>query len=73
MKAICTQRSLYILTVAPSRERIENMINALHKMTDGKGSGLFLFIDEKTLADSNPLEVEWMSGKRDIAKLTDQG
>ena len=60
-----------ILTVTPSRERIENMITALYRMTDGKGSGLFLFIDEKTLADSNPLEVEWLSGKRERAKLTD--
>jgi hypothetical protein len=32
---------------------------------------MFLFTDEKALASSNPLDVEWVSGKGDFVRLTD--
>jgi hypothetical protein len=34
------------------------------------GIGLFLFTDQDTLAESNPLELLWLGGKRKPVKLT---
>ena len=39
------------------------MIEAQKEMTDGRGSNMFLFVDEATLAESNPLDVLWTTGK----------
>jgi len=39
------------------------MIAALRTITEGRGSNMFLFTDEATLAASNPLDAEWVSGK----------
>jgi hypothetical protein len=33
------------------------------KITGGRGSNFFLFVDKSTLAGSNSLEVKWISGK----------
>jgi hypothetical protein len=33
------------------------------------GSGLFLFVDRETLGASNPLDVEWVSGKGERVRL----
>ncbi len=62
---------LRVLTVTTSEKRIETMLDALRDVTNGKGSELFLFIDEERLRSSNPLEVEWITGKRNRARLTD--
>jgi hypothetical protein len=47
------------------------MLDALSDVTNGKGTELFLFIDEVTLGSSNPLDAEWMPGKGNLARLTD--
>lgn len=60
-----------ILTVTPSRGRIETMVDAVKSLTGGNGSGLFLFVDCETLATSTPLDVEWVSGKGELVKLID--
>jgi hypothetical protein len=57
-----------VVTTTPSR--IENMLQALEQMTQGRGTGLFLFTDQNTLAGSNPLELLWLNGKREPVKLT---
>jgi hypothetical protein len=62
---------LRVLTVTTSEKRIEAMLDALREVTNGKGSDLFLFIDEEMLRSSNPLEVEWITGKGNAARLTD--
>ena len=62
---------LRVLTVTTSEKRIETMLDALRDVTIGKGSELFLFIDEERLRSSNPLEVEWITGKGNAARLTD--
>lgn len=56
-------QAMRVLTVTPSRKRVETMVEAVRDLTNGKGSGLFLFVDRETLGASNPLDVEWMSGK----------
>jgi hypothetical protein len=64
-------RSFRVLTVTTSRARIEQMIEAQKEMTDGRGSNLFLFIDDASLAASDPLEALWMTGKGKRVHLTD--
>ena len=46
-------------------------LEALKRIADGRGSSTFLFADELTLAASNPLDVEWVSGKGELVRITD--
>jgi Replication-relaxation len=62
---------LRVLTVTTSEKRIETMLEALREVTNGKGSDLFMFIDEKRLRSCNSLDVEWVTGRGNVAKLTD--
>ncbi len=62
---------LRILTVTTSGRRVETMLEALKEVTNGKGSDLFLFIDEQQLVSSNPLDAQWLSGKGSYVRLTD--
>lgn len=59
-----------VLTVTTDKPRIGRMLEALDTITDGRGSNIFLFVDQATLALSNPLDVEWVSGKRQRVRLT---
>src|ERR1019366_6359719 len=52
-----------VLTVTTKPSRVELMLNALDAITNGKGSNMFLFADQAALGASNPLDVEWISGK----------
>lgn len=63
-------KQLRVLFVTESAERVRNMLSAVDQVTGGKGSNFFLFIDRPTLAAADPLEVEWVSGKRTAVKLT---
>lgn len=56
-------------TVTPSRKRVETMVEAVRGLAGGKESGLFLFVDRDTLGASNPLDVEWVSGKGELKRL----
>jgi hypothetical protein len=47
------------------------MLEALKLITEGKGSSMFLFTDAAALAATNPLDLEWMSGKGELVRLTD--
>jgi len=62
---------LRVLTITTSEARIETMLDALREITNGKGSELFLFIDEERLRSTNPLDAEWTTGKGSTARLTD--
>lgn len=53
-----------VLTVTTSKERATNLAALSHKLTDGKGSGLFLFTDIATLAThGDPLTLPWQTGR----------
>ena len=52
-----------VLTVTTDRRRVDKMLETLDAITEGRGSNMFLFVDQATLADSNPLAVQWLSGK----------
>jgi DNA-binding transcriptional ArsR family regulator len=60
-----------VATVTTTPERVERMIEALRTITDGRGSSMFLFTDESKLAASTPLDMEWVSGKGELVRLTD--
>ena len=60
-----------VATVTTTPERVEQMLEALKRITDGRGSSMFLFTNELTLAASNPLDVEWLSGKGELVRITD--
>lgn len=60
-----------VLTLTTTAERVAHMRRALDAMTDGRGSNMFLFLDQATLAATNPLEAEWISGKGERIRLTD--
>jgi hypothetical protein len=64
-------KQMRVLTVTSSRERVFNMIEAVRSITDGKGTNFFLFVDRQTLAASDPVSVEWISGKGENVRLTD--
>lgn len=64
-------RNFRVLTVTTSARRVERMLDALDAITSGKGSNIFLFTDEATLAASNPLDLEWVSGKAERVRLVD--
>jgi hypothetical protein len=38
-------------------------------MISRTATGLFLFVDRETLGASNPLDVEWISGKGESVQL----
>jgi len=60
-----------VLTVTTDRPRVENMLTALNGLTDGRGSNIFLFVDQATLAAGNPLDISWVSGKGESVRITD--
>jgi hypothetical protein len=60
-----------VLTVTTDKARIEKMLEALNTITGGRGSNMFLFTDQVTLATSNPLEVVWIGGKGESVRITD--
>ena len=63
--------SFRVATVTTIPERVEQMLEALNRVTEGRGSSMFLFMDEAALAASNPLDIEWMSGKGELVRLID--
>jgi Replication-relaxation len=52
-----------VATVTTRPERVAQMIDAQKEMTNGRGSNMFLFIDEASLLKSNPLDALWVTGK----------
>lgn len=64
-------KQMRVLTVTSSRERVHNMVGAVRGITEGRGSNFFLFSDRETLAASDPLSVEWVSGKGESVRLAD--
>lgn len=60
-----------VLTVTTDGARIGKMRTALNLITEGKGSNMFLFIDQAGLSESSPLEAIWTTGKSARLRLTD--
>lgn len=60
-----------VATVTTTPERVAQMIDAQMELTNGRGSNIFLFVDEATLAASNPIDVLWTTGKGAQIRITD--
>jgi hypothetical protein len=60
-----------VTTVTTTPERVEQMIDAQKEITSGRGSNLFLFVDEASLAASNPLDALWKTGRGERLRLAD--
>ncbi len=60
-----------VLTVTTSEKRIETMLDALRDVTGGKGSEMFLFIDEAAFAAVNPIDAAWVTGKDRVCRIVD--
>jgi hypothetical protein len=56
---------------AATKERVERMLAALDTITDGRGSNMFLFTNQAALLAANPLDLAWVSGKREAVRLTE--
>jgi hypothetical protein len=64
-------KQLRALTVTTSAQRIETMLDALHEATNGKGSELFLFIEDDAVRATNPLDAVWITGKGRECRIID--
>lgn len=64
-------KQLRVLTVTDSRTRIDNMLDVVNELTEGKGSNFFLFATFGDLSTRSPLEGPWITGKSQTITLTD--
>jgi hypothetical protein len=64
-------KQLRVLTITTSARRIETMLDALHEVTGGKGSELFLFIEDDALRETNPFDAMWITGKGRECRIID--
>lgn len=64
-------KQVRVAMVTSSPERVRNMLAIVDDVTEGKGSTFFLFIDRETLAASNPLDAEWMTGRGELIRLSE--
>lgn len=64
-------KQIRMLTVTESSARVDHMINAVHDITNGKGSNFFLFAEKSRFFGRSPTDVWWTSGKGELVKITD--
>lgn len=58
-----------VLFVTPTRARVQEMLEAVDFITDGKGTRFFVFADFSTLLANDPLGPVWINGKRETISL----
>ena len=63
--------SFRVLTVTTSAARIEQMVDCVMALTEGRGSALFCFTTEAAIANGNPLHLSWTNGKGETVRLLD--
>lgn len=64
-------KQVRVAMVTSSAERVCNMLSVVGEITEGRGSNFFLFIDREKLVASDPLGVEWTTGKGQSVRLVD--
>ncbi len=64
-------KQMRVLMLTSSPKRLQNMLSLQEEITDGKGSNFFLFADQTQLQATDPLSIEWLSGKWEQVRLTD--
>jgi hypothetical protein len=63
--------NLRVITVTNSAVRMENMLRAVDAITDGAGTGFLLFGVAADLDKQNPLDYDWINGRRECVRLID--
>jgi DNA-binding Lrp family transcriptional regulator len=64
-------KSFRVLTVTSSPERVRNIAAAASKATNGKALRLFLFADQASLIEADPLALTWRDASSGLVRLTD--
>jgi hypothetical protein len=64
-------KQIRVLSVTDSPKRLNNMLDAVRELTEGKGSNFFLFATVEQLAAASPLDAEWTTGRGEGVSLTD--
>lgn len=64
-------RAMQVAMVTTSATRVEHMLDAAQRVTNGAGTRFLLFTDRETLAaaDGDPLRARWINGKGEIVSL----
>ena len=60
-----------VVTVTTTPARVEQMIDSLARLTEGRGSNMLLFGDQESLKGKSPLDFGWISGKGELLRITD--
>jgi hypothetical protein len=60
-----------VLTITDSAKRVERMLQVVGEMTAGKGSNFFLFAHNAERKSASPLELSFITGKREPLRLID--
>jgi hypothetical protein len=58
-----------VVTITDSAKRVDNMLSVVAEITAGKGSNFFLFGQRRPF--ENPLDLAWISGKRQKLRFVD--
>ena len=58
-----------VATVTTTPARVQQMIEAQREISGGRGSNIFLFIDDASFMASNPLDALWLTGKGKQVRL----
>lgn len=64
-------KQMRVLMLTSSAARMNNMLSVVRELTDGRGSGFFVFGYNEILETTGPLEAAWTDGKANAVKLTD--
>ena len=64
-------KAFLVLFVTRSKKRMGHMLDLVRDVTDGRGSNIFLFNDQESLAASDPLSTYRTTGKGESVRLMD--
>jgi hypothetical protein len=64
-------KQMGVVMLTSSEERMKQMLGVVNELTQGRGSAFFLFGHAAQLCDADPLNVGWISGRRQPVRLTD--
>lgn len=64
-------KQVRVAMVTSSRERVEHMLGVVRDLTEGRGTGFFVFVDRDTLETSDPLAAQWTNARGEMVRLVD--
>jgi len=64
-------KQMRVAMVTTGRERVAHMLEEVRSLTEGKGTGFFLFTDQQALAAASPISASWINGRGQEVTLLD--